>query len=136
MLDDINGQIKDAMKAKQKERLDALRFLKSKLLENKTAAKPKPELDVIVSHHKKLKDSLEHYQSDQTMMDKIQAEMAVVAEFMPQPLSEADVVAIINDIKGKLDNPQMGMIMKELQPQIKGRFDGKKASELVKAALN
>ena len=43
-------------------------------------------------------------------------------------------MALINDIKAK-GAKDIGAIMKELQPQIKGRFDGKRASELVKAAV-
>ena len=62
-------------------------------------------------------------------------EIKVMEKFLPQPLSEAEVQNIINDIKSKLDSPNMGAIMKELQPQIKGRFDGKKASQMVKDSL-
>ena len=52
MMDQINLDIKEAMKSKDKQRLNALRYLKSKLLENKTAKQPKAELDVVISHFK------------------------------------------------------------------------------------
>ncbi|MBG08921.1 MAG: glutamyl-tRNA amidotransferase, partial [Halobacteriovoraceae bacterium] len=48
MFDQVTSDIKEAMKAKEKERLNALRYLKSLLLENKTSGKPKPEIDVVV----------------------------------------------------------------------------------------
>jgi uncharacterized protein YqeY len=49
-------------------------------------------------------------------------------------MAEAEVLALINDLKAK-GAKDMGSLMKELQPQIKGKFDGKRASELVKAAF-
>ena len=135
MLEQINNDIKNAMKSKEKEKLAALRYLKSMLMENQTSKSPRPEMDVVISHHKKLKDSLGVYPSGHPAIEQITAEIAIVEAYMPQPLSEADVVKHIEEIKGKLDAPQMGAIMKELSPQIKGRFDGKLASELVKKAL-
>ena len=131
----LNSDIKDAMKAKEKDKLQALRYMKSMLMENSTSKKPVPELDVIVKHHKKLKESLENYPADHPMAIQTTAELEFVATYLPQPLSEEEVQKIINDIKGKLDAPNMGAIMKELQPQIKGRFDGKKASQMVKDSL-
>ena len=135
MMDQISQLMKEAMKAKQKERLNALRYIKSLLTENKTSTKPIAEQDVVIKHYKKLNDSLELYKSDADKTNAIKAEMEVVAEFMPKQMEESEVVDLINEIKGKLDSPNMGAIMKELQPQIKGRFDGKRASQLVKDAL-
>ena len=62
-------------------------------------------------------------------------EVNIIESYLPQQLSEAQVVEIINSIKSNLDNPNIVAIMKELQPKIKGQFDGKRASELVKIAL-
>ena len=135
MYEQISKLIVEAMKAKNKERLNALRYMKSLLLENKTSAKPIDEQEVIIKHHKKLSDSLDVFKDSQEKVDAIKAEIAVVAEFMPKPLEESDVVALIEEIKASLDNPNMGGIMKELSPKIKGKFDGKKASQLVQEAL-
>ena len=66
--------------------------------------------------------------------NKIVREMETIKAYLPQAMSEAEVVAMINDIKAK-GAKDMGAIMKELQPMIKGRFDGKRASDLVKAAV-
>ncbi|MBC96993.1 MAG: hypothetical protein CME63_04545 [Halobacteriovoraceae bacterium] len=135
LLDQINADIKEAMKAKEKERLQALRYLKSMLMENSTSQKPVPEMDVVIKHDKKLKDSLHNFPEEHPMHQQTLLEIKVMEKFLPQPLSEAEVQNIINDIKSKLDSPNMGAIMKELQPQIKGRFDGKKASQMVKDSL-
>lgn len=134
LMDQVNNDIKEAMKAKQQEKLDALRMLKAEYIKNNTAAKPTDELSVTVSHNKRLQDSLEMYQAGTDAHSKILKEMEFIKAYLPQAMSEAEVVAMINDIKAK-GAKDMGAIMKELQPQIKGRFDGKRASELVKAAV-
>jgi uncharacterized protein YqeY len=134
MMDKVNNDIKEAMKAKQQERLDALRMLKAEFIKNNTAAKPTDELTITVAHAKRLQDSLEMYQSGSEAYNKIVKELAVIKEYLPSEMGEAEVIKIIQDIKAK-GAKDMGSIMKELQPQIKGRFDGKKASDLVKANL-
>ena len=134
MMDKVNADIKEAMKAKQQERLDALRMLKAEYIKNNTAVKPTDELSVTVSHAKKLLDSLEIYQKGTPAYEKIESEYAIIKDYLPKEMSEAEVVALIGEIKAN-GAKDMGSIMKELQPQIKGRFDGKRASELVKGAL-
>jgi uncharacterized protein YqeY len=133
-MDKVNADIKEAMKAKQQERLDALRMLKAEYIKNNTAPKPTDELSVTVAHAKRLQDSLEMYAAGTPAHEKIVKELAVIKEYLPQAMEESEVVALINDIKAK-GAKDMGAIMKELQPQIKGRFDGKRASELVKASV-
>jgi uncharacterized protein YqeY len=133
--DQISDQIKAAMKAKDKTRLNALRYVKKLFIENDTSGSPKPEQDIVISYAKKVKDSLSMYPEGSEQQAEIQAELKVLQEFLPQPLTTEDVQSLIDDIKAKLENPNMGAIMKELQPQIKGRFDGKQASQMVKDSL-
>lgn len=136
MLEVINIDIKDAMKAKEKEKLQALRYIKSMLMENNTSKKPISEMDVIIKHHKKLKDGLVNFPAGHAMIEQTHKELAVIEAYLPKPLEESDVAALISEIKSNLEVPNMGAIMKELQPQIKGRFDGKKASQMVKDSLS
>lgn len=135
MMDQVNNDIKEAMKARQQERLDALRMLKAEFIKNNTSPKPTDELSVTVAHAKRLQDSLEMYETGSAAHEKIVKELEVIKHYLPKPMEEADVVALINEIKAK-GAKDMGAVMKELQPQIKGRFDGKKASELVKSSLS
>lgn len=134
LMDKVNNDIKEAMKARQQSRLDALRMLKAEFIKNNTAVKPTDEMSITVSHAKRLSDSLELYAGNDEACAKIKAELAVVQEYLPQALAESEVIEMINQIKAA-GAKDMGAIMKELQPQIKGRFDGKRASDLVKAAL-
>jgi uncharacterized protein len=134
LMEKVNNDIKEAMKAKDSQRLDALRMLKAEFIKNNTAAKPTDELSVAVAHAKRIQDSLEMYQSSTPAYDKIVAELEVIKGYLPSQLTESEVTTLIQEIKAK-GAKDMGSIMKELQPQIKGRFDGKRASDLVKAAL-
>lgn len=135
MLEKIGEDIKNAMKNKEKEKLNALRYLKSMLLENKTSKSPKPDLDVISALHKKLKDSKESYPLGSEEQTNIEREISIIAEYLPTPLTKEEVTSIIKSIIDKQSAPNMGMVMKELTPQIKGRFDGKEASQMVNEIL-
>lgn len=135
MLEKISEDIKNAMKAKEKEKLDALRYLKSMLLENRTAKSPQPELDIVINLCKKLKDSIDTYPAEHEARGKIQKEIQFLSEYMPKSITEAEVCSIIKEIILHLENPNLGAVMKELSPQIKGRFDGKLANQMVKDAL-
>lgn len=134
LMEQVNNDIKDAMRAKAQDRLDALRMLKAEFIKNNTAPKPTDELSVTIGHAKRIQDSLEMYQAGTPAHDKILAELEVVKAYLPKQMEESEVVAMINDIKAK-GAKDMGSLMKELQPLIKGKFDGKRASDLVKAAL-
>jgi uncharacterized protein YqeY len=135
MLERLSNDIKEAMKAKEKERLAALRYLKSMLIENKTSTKPQPELDVTISYCKKLKDSLKSFPADSPQHGIVNTELSYLKVYLPKPLSEDEVRTLIQGLISKLDNPNMGMVMKELSPQIKGRFDGKRSTDIVKELL-
>jgi uncharacterized protein YqeY len=134
MMDRISTDITAAMKAKDKPKLQVLRYVKKLLLENKTSLKPQPELDIVISYAKKLRDSAGAFPEGHEQSVQMLAEVDLLAEYLPQPLTEDEVMALIQEIKDQ-GAAQMGQIMKELTPQTKGRFDGKRASELVREAL-
>ena len=131
----INEDLKTAMKQGEKERLNALRNLKARFIENKTATKVLPEQDVLVSYYKKLKDSLSSFPEGHALRLSTEKELKFLDPYMPAQMAETEVRDIIKTIIGKLEKPNMGAVMKELTPQIKGLFDGKRANELVKEML-
>lgn len=135
MIDRLDQDIKEAMKAGEKQRLAALRYLKSMLIENRTSKSPISELDVAIKHVKKLRDSLELYPAENPMREQIAQEIRDLEPYLPKAMTEDEVKDLIQKIKTTQSAPQMGSIMKELSPQIKGRFDGKRATELIKEAL-
>jgi len=130
----VTNDIKEAMKAKDAAKLGALRMLKAAFIHNNTSPKPIDDLSVTVSHVKKLQDSLVNFPEGSSQRAETEAEINALKDYMPSAMTEPEVVALINQIKAA-GAKDMGALMKELQPQIKGRFDGKRASDLVKAAL-
>jgi uncharacterized protein YqeY len=135
MFEKITEDIKQAMLRKDKDSLDALRYLKSMLIENKTSKAPIAEIDVAIKYVKKLKESLESFPEGNAVRLKTEKEIEILKVYMPKELSEVEVKEFINAIISATPGANAGMIMKELTPKIKGQFDGKKANELVKAAL-
>jgi uncharacterized protein YqeY len=135
MLEQVTEDIKAAMKAKDKSRLDALRMLKSAFIENNTSAKPKSDAEVAIAHVKKLKDSLEAYPAGSPEQEKIRGEIEYLASYVPQPLSKDEFETMVR--KFIQDNPgaDFGTVMKSVSPEIKGRFDGREASQIVKTIV-
>jgi uncharacterized protein YqeY len=136
MIDQITDDIKKAMIAKDKDRLDALRYFKSMLIENKTSKAPIAEMDVLIKHVKKLKDSLEAFPPENEVRKKTEKEIEILNEYMPKQLSADEVKKFITDIVAANPGINAGLVMKELSPKIKGQFDSKLANEMVKAALS
>jgi uncharacterized protein YqeY len=135
MMEQITEDIKKAMFAKDKDRLDALRYLKAMLIENKTSKAPQPEMDVLIKHVKKLRDSLESFPPENEIRKKTEKEIIALTEYLPKQLSEAEVKGFIAEIIASHPGVNAGLVMKELSPKIKGQFDSKLANEMVKAAL-
>lgn len=133
--DIVSKEIMTAMKAKDKPRLNALRYLKKLFIENDTAASPKSEQDIVIAHAKKIHDSIDMYPAGSEQRAELETEHHILCEFLPKQLTEAEVVALIDTIIAGLEKPQMGLVMKELSPQIKGKFDGKLATQLIQQKL-
>ena len=130
MLNRVSEDIKDAMKKKETERLNVVRYLKAMLIENKTSKAPRPEIDVVIAHNKKLQESYLAFPEGSEQRTQLQKEMEYLKPYLPEQMNEETVVALIKDIVAKLGaTPQIGMVMKDLSPQIKGKFDGKTANE-------
>lgn len=136
MFEQITDDIKKAMLAKDKDRLDALRYFKAMLIENKTAKAPIAEMDVLIKHVKKLKDSLEAFPPENEIRKKTEVEINILSDYMPKQISEAEVKSMISAIIASNPGINAGLVMKELSPKIKGQFDSKLANELVKSALS
>ena len=137
-----------AMKAGDKPRTAALRLINAKLkdkdIEQRTAAKPMEDealvVDVLQKMAKQRRESIEMYQAGGRAELEAQerGELAVIEEFLPQQMSEAETRASIESIKAELgaqDPKDMGRVMAELKARHGTELDMSKASGLVKAAL-
>jgi uncharacterized protein YqeY len=93
------------------------------------------EMDVLIKHVKKLKDSLENFPPENELRKKTEREIACLADYLPKQLNETEVKGFIAEIIATNPGINAGLVMKELSPKIKGQFDSKLALELIKVAL-
>jgi uncharacterized protein YqeY len=142
----INDHIKQAMLAKDKDRLAALRDVKSKILLEATSGSGAEVSDEVAMKIclKLFKQRMETYElymaqgrEDLASDEMIQAK--VIEEFLPKQLSEDEIKAEINEAIESLgvSGPQdMGKLMGHLSAKLSGKADGKLIATLVKAALS
>lgn len=147
IFDQINEDIRAAMLARDKERLEAVRNIKKVLLEAKTAKSGSEELsdaDAIKAISKLAKqgrDSAEIY-AGQNRADLAAFEMAqvnVYDSYLPKQMSEEELVAAIQAIIascGATSMKEMGKVMGVATKELAGKVDGKLVSEWVKKLLS
>ena len=145
----INDALKDAMRAKQGERLSVLRLANSAIKDRDIAARgegqpsPVPEDGVIAVPAKMVKQRQESARAyaeagRDDLAQKEQAEVAVIEEFLPRRLSEAEAeaaVAAAVEETGATSVKDMGRVMAALKARHAGQMDFSKVGPLVKARL-
>ena len=141
----INQDIKSAMLAKEKERLAALRDIKSKLLLEATSGSGEVSEDaankIVLKLHKQRMDTYKLYveQGRQDLADEEMFQAKVIEEYLPKMLSDDDIKAVISSKiqeVGAAGPGDMGKIMGPVNAQLAGKADGKRVAELVKEALS
>ena len=140
----IDSDIKAAMKSGAKDKVSALRML-SAALKNKEIEKRAPltdgeVADTVRSLIKQRKDSIEQFGKGgrQDLVDKESAEVAILEVYLPQQMAREEVEKIVREVIGQTgaQGPKdMGKVMKALVPVLAGRADNKLVSELVKSLL-
>ncbi len=157
MLEKLSEEIKNAMRAKDKLRLQTLRSMMNDLknagIEKKgkkgltdEVASPAEYLDndemvkVLQGAAKRRREAVEQYVSGgrPELAEQEDKELAILQEFLPAALSEDELRALVqNAIEaiGASSMADMGKVMKEVQPQVAGRADGKAVSAVVRELL-
>jgi uncharacterized protein YqeY len=140
----IDTDIKNALKAGAKEKVSTLRML-SAALKNRQIDKRAPlteneVLEAVRSLIKQRRDSVDQFAKGgrQDLVDKETAEIAFLEVYLPQQLSREEVEKLVREAiaqSGAQGGKDMGKVMKTLVPLVGGRADGKLVSELVKSAL-
>lgn len=142
--DQITEDMKSAMRAKDGDRLSAIRMLLAALKQREVDERiTLTDADVIAITEKMIKqrrDSIAQYEAAnrQDLADKEKAELAIYQAYMPQALSDADVeaaVAAAIAASGAAGMKDMAKVMAELKPKLAGRADMGKVSGIVKAKL-
>lgn len=146
LLDQLNADMKEAMKAKEKDRLSVIRMLKASLQNEAihlgvTDLNEDQELTVLSREVKQRRDSLKEFKeaAREDLAAKIEQELTYVNAYLPAQLTEEELKQIISET-AKMINAEkpsdMGKLMGAVVPKIKGRTDGALVSKLVKAYLS
>ena len=146
LIDDLSTALKEAMKAKDKPKLDAIRQVQTEIAKKKAEkgeeATDALVLNVISSYVKKMIKAVEEYNSlgdrGVEMASKIQYEIDYLSEWLPEQLSEEEVSKIIDDVlseMGDVDMSQMGKIIGAVMAKSDG-LDGSTVSRLVREKIS
>ncbi len=141
----VNGEMVSAAKAKDQVRLSAIRMMKAAMQNREIDLKRKLNevefLQLLSSMVKQRKDSIDQFRKGgrEDLVEKEEAQLKVIQSFMPQQMSEEDVVreieAAIREV-GAVSVKDMGKVMKVLMPKLTGKADGKIVGEKVKEKLS
>jgi uncharacterized protein len=140
----IEDELRNAMRAGETERRDALRLILASLRSGeKELQRPlhdDEELQVLQRERKRRLESIDAFRaagrSDQA--EEEERALAVLEEFMPEPLSSDELEDIVDDVIAEVGATSMrdlGRVMADVMPQVAGRADGSTVSQLVREKL-
>jgi uncharacterized protein len=146
LLEQLNQDMKQAMKNKEKDKLVVIRMVKA-ALQNEAIKLGKDELSdeedltVLSRELKQRKDSLQEFQKADRLdlVEKTQAEIDILIDYMPKQLSEEEVSEIVKQTISEVNatsKADMGKVMGALMPKVKGKADGSLVNKLVQQLLS
>jgi uncharacterized protein YqeY len=141
----INSDLKAAMKSGDKVRLDTLRLLRAAMIELAKRGEgkvitPEDELSVLMAAMKKRKEAIEVYEKAgrSELAQQERSELAIISTYLPKQLSVEEAAAVVQRIiteTGASSAKDFGKVMPAAMKELKGKFDGKLVQEMVKAKL-
>ncbi len=143
-IETIEGELREAMKARAAERRDALRLILNALkVSEKELQRPlseDEELQVLQRERKRRVEAAEAFRAGgrEEQAASEERELAVLEEFMPSQLSEEEIEEIVDDAiaeVGATSMAQLGRVMADVMPQVAGRADGSVVSQIVREKL-
>jgi uncharacterized protein YqeY len=146
VIDDLSNALKEAMKSKDKTKLDAIRQVQTEVAKKKAEkgeeATDELVLGVISSYVKKMNKAVEEYESlgdrGVEMAEKIQGEIDFLSTWLPEQLSDEEVEKIVDEVLselGDVDMSQMGKIIGAVMAKADG-LDGSTVSKIVKSKIS
>lgn len=141
----LTQDLKDAMKAKDKTKLNVVRMIKTSLTNAKIKKgadlTEEDQLQVLSTEMKQRKDSLAEFEKGgrEDLIAEVKSEMAIVETYLPKPLTKEELSAVISETiteTGATSMKDMGKVMSTLMPKVKGRADGGQINQIVKELLS
>ena len=142
--DRINEDMKAAMKARESDKLGAIRLLTSAIKQKEVDERIEITDDIVLGIVEKMlkqrKDSIEQFTAGNRMdlVAKEQFEVGVLQVYMPAQMSDAELAMVLDEViaeAGATSAKDMGKVMSALRPRVAGRADMGKLSGMVKARL-
>jgi uncharacterized protein YqeY len=139
LLEQIQHDVKDAMKAGEKQRVNALRLVVSEL-QKAVKENGADEVEVLQRERKRRLEAAEAYRDGgrTDLAEAEEQEAELIGSYMPEQISDEELAAIVGDAvaqSGATSPKEMGRVMAAVMPQVKGRADGKRVSAAVKELL-
>lgn len=140
----LTAEMKEAMKSRDALRLSTIRMLlslvKNRAIELKRELSDPEITEAIVTLCKQRRESIRLFKEAgrQELVDKEEAELALLLAFLPQQLTREELESLVDKVIAETSatsGKDMGKVMKALQPLVSGRADGKLVSEVVKEKL-
>jgi hypothetical protein len=145
----IDQEMKESLKSGDKTRLNAIRSIRAALLEKEVSIRvggkgvlsDDQELEVLMSLAKKRRDAIEQFTAGNRpdLAETEATELKVIEEYLPAPVSDEEVEAVIREIVAKTGASSMkdiGRVMGEAMKALKGKADGTKVQNVVKSLLS
>ncbi|WP_373892851.1 GatB/YqeY domain-containing protein [Virgibacillus natechei] len=146
LLEQLNQDMKQAMKEKDKEKLNVIRMIKASLQNElinlgKENLSEDEELTILSRELKQRKDSLQEFKSAgrNDLVEKLDAEVKTLQEYMPKQLTDEELEAIVQQAIQEVNatsKKDMGKVMSVVMPQVKGKADGSQINKLVQRQLS
>ena len=145
----IGEDIKTAMKAKDKVRLQTVRSIKKAILEKEVEIRPQgqdsltpeQEIELLSQQAKQRRDSIEQFKNAgrDDLADKESQELEVIESYLPAQASDEEIETLVDELiasSGASSMKDLGKVMGPAMKQLKGKADGKKIQALVKSKLS
>jgi uncharacterized protein YqeY len=142
LLDQVQNDTKDAMRAGDRERVGALRLIVNELQKahKDGTGDQADEVAVLQRERKRRIEAADAYRDAdrQDLAESEQREADIIAAYLPEQMSDEDLRAIVGDVvaeSGAASPKEMGKVMSQVMPKVQGRADGKRVSAMVKELL-
>ncbi len=143
--DQINSDLKDAMRARDQHKLDALRLITAAIkqieVDERIDVDEARMLDILVKLAKQRNESITQFKTANRddLVQQEQFELDIIHQYMPEPLTEAEILQLIETTLSELNASKisdMGSVMAQLKPLMQGRADMSRVSALIKSKLS
>ncbi len=144
MKEQINNDVKDAMRAKDKALLNTLRLITAAIkqveVDERIEVTDERVVAILDKMNKQRKESIAQFEkaNRNDLVDQEVYELCVIAKYLPEPLSTNEIELFINEAinaTGASQVADMGKVMSQLKPKLQGRADMSEVSALIKAKL-